>query len=228
MSAIKVAIRVRPSPNVANVWSIDAEKNGIQMVGGGNPFYFNRVFEPETNTYQIYQEMASEIVESVMTGTNGTIFAYGSTGSGKTYTMMGEPEHPGITPLAVDHIFKYIEDHPEREFVVGFSYFEIYNEKVRDLLKERAPADVRIKFSQKTATSAQFLTNTIIAAESNRATGSTSMNEHSSRSHAIVRIAVDSYQKGDDGVKLSSILNLVDLSGSECQKNTNAVGDRQH
>ena len=142
--------------------------------------------------------------------------------------MMGEPEHPGITPLAVDHIFKYIEDHPEREFVVGFSYFEIYNEKVRDLLKERAPADVRIKFSQKTATSAQFLTNTIIAAESNRATGSTSMNEHSSRSHAIVRIAVDSYQKGDDGVKLSSILNLVDLAGSECQKNTNAEGDRQH
>jgi hypothetical protein len=198
-------------------------------VGSSVGFSFNRVFQPDSKNLEVYQAVASDIVDEVMNGTNGTIFAYGSTGSGKTYTMMGEGSQPGITPLAVDHIFKHIEGHPERTFVVEFSYFEIYNEKVYDLLNERAVADVRIRYTQQRARSARYLIDTIIAAETNRATGATSMNEHSSRSHAIVRISIDSYAATGEGhIHLNSVLNLVDLAGSECQKNTNAEGDRQH
>jgi hypothetical protein len=229
MATIRVAVRVRPSANAIQIWRIDPENNSIQAVGSSVSFTFNRVFIPEEKNFEIYQAVASDIVDEVMKGTNGTIFAYGSTGSGKTYTIMGEGSEPGITPLAVDHIFRYIERHTERTFVVEFSYFEIYNEKVRDLLNERAVADVRIRYTQQVARSAQHLIDTIITAEANRATGATSMNEHSSRSHAIVRIAIESFSNSGDGqVRLASVLNLVDLAGSECQKNTNAEGDRQH
>jgi hypothetical protein len=229
MADIRVAVRVRPSPNTLQVWTIDSENNSIQAAGSSVGFTFNRVFAPEEKNFEVYQSVASDIIDEMMKGTNATIFAYGSTGSGKTYTMMGEGSEPGITPLAVDHIFRYVEHHTERIFLIEFSYFEIYNEKVHDLLNDRAVADVKIRYTQQTAKSAQFLIDTIIAAEANRSTGSTSMNEHSSRSHAIVRIMVESYPTdGDGSIRLTSVLNLVDLAGSECQKNTNADGDRQY
>jgi hypothetical protein len=224
MSAIRVAIRVRPSVHMHTLWSIDSNAQTIGIAGSQVQFSFTRVFEPSTRNFQIYEEMASDVVEAVMTGTNGTIFAYGATGSGKTYTMMGEGDEPGVILFAIDHVFRYIGQHRERTFTVRFGYFEIYNEKIRDLLDVRTGNDMRVKFTQQTAKSAQFLTDTIIAADVKRATSSTQVNDRSSRSHAIVRIAVESE---GDGQKLISVLNLVDLAGSECQKNTNAEGDRQ-
>ncbi|KAH0794977.1 Kinesin motor domain containing protein [Histomonas meleagridis] len=229
MSSIKVAIRVKPSASHLKVWDINENENKISLANNGTIFQFNKVYVPSTTTEKIYSEMASDIVNGVMNGTNGTIFAYGSTGSGKTFTIMGDAQNPGIVPLAIDHIFNYIDDHPERSFIVNLSYFEIYNEKIKDLLKENSIADSRINYSKQVFKSSHSLIQAILMAESNRSTGSTLMNEHSSRSHAIVRLEVKSYNKKvGDGIELRSVLNLVDLAGSECQKNTNAEGDRQH
>ncbi|OHT09588.1 hypothetical protein TRFO_21471 [Tritrichomonas foetus] len=169
--------------------------------------------------------MAGNVIQSFVNGANGTIFAYGSTGSGKTFkTMMGNDDFPGIIPLAVEHIFNCLFQNQANVYKVSFSYFEIYNEKIRDLLQ---PNHNEKQLTSKTATSAQMVFETIQAAEVNRSTGATSMNDHSSRSHAIVRIVLESQPRGERGVIYKSVLNLVDLAGSECQKNTNAEGSRQ-
>jgi hypothetical protein len=86
----------------------------------------------------VYDESAFPIVESVLKGYNGTIFAYGQTGCGKTHTMSGTPENKGIIPKAFDHIFGCIDDAEDnKKFLVRCSYLEIYKEKIRDLLSQR-------------------------------------------------------------------------------------------
>jgi hypothetical protein len=86
----------------------------------------------------VYDESAFPIVESVLKGYNGTIFAYGQTGCGKTHTMSGTPENKGIIPKAFDHIFGCIDDAEDnKKFLVRCSYLEIYKEKIRDLLSQK-------------------------------------------------------------------------------------------
>lgn len=226
--SIQVGIRAKPTSSSIHVWDIDPKESLISLASNGAEFRFNRVFSPETQTYEIYQEMADDVVQGFMEGYNGTIFAYGSTGSGKTFTMMGDNDHPGVTPLAVSHIFEHIQQDTSREYVVGLSYFEIYNETIKDLLRPNSERSKNIKFSQQLATSYEDVMRSIQGAEENRATGSTSMNEHSSRSHAIIRIALESKSAtNSNGSTLRSVLNLIDLAGSECQKDTNAEGSRQ-
>ncbi|OHT10246.1 hypothetical protein TRFO_04250 [Tritrichomonas foetus] len=226
--SIQVGIRVKPTNSTMRVWDIDSKNNRITLASSGTEYNFNRVFSSDVQTFEIYQEMADDVVEGFLNGYNGTIFAYGSTGSGKTFTMMGNDNHPGITPLAVQHIFEHIQNDPTRKYIVAISYFEIYNETIKDLLHENSERDKRIKFSQQIARSYEDVMITIKGAEENRATGATSMNEHSSRSHAIIRIALESLPVNNPhGVILRSVLNLIDLAGSECQKDTNAEGSRQ-
>jgi hypothetical protein len=149
MTTIRVGIRVRPSTHARTFWVIDSDPNTIGTHASQSRISFNRVFDPTARNFQVYQEMAGEIVDSVMTGTNGTIFAYGATGSGKTYTMMGEGDEPGITLFAVDHVFRHIGEHPERKFTIRFGYFEIYNERIRDLLNatERNFCPIRHRYN---------------------------------------------------------------------------------
>ncbi len=78
--------------------------------------------------------MAQQVIEDAMQGVNGTIFAYGQTASGKTFTMRGSDEAPGIVPLAIRQIFGRIRECTDQEFLLRVSYLEIYNEKARDLL----------------------------------------------------------------------------------------------
>ena len=226
--SIQVGIRAKPTNNNLNIWSIDSKKNKIIFNNNGSEYIYNRVFQPSIQTYEIYHEMADDVIEGFLEGYNGTIFAYGSTGSGKTFTMMGDNEHPGITPLAVQHIFEHIQNDRSREYIVGFSYFEIYNETIKDLMKPNSQRTKNIKFSQVITNSYEDLMATIKRSEENRATGATSMNEHSSRSHAIIRIALESTSVNNQGSAVRrSVLNLIDLAGSECQKDTNAEGERQ-
>ena len=100
-------------------------------------FTFDGVYYMKDTTQQIYEEICFPLVEGVLQGFNGTVFAYGQTGCGKSYTMMGvedPPENKGIIPRAFDHVFDQVAVEEDMKYMVQASYLEIYNEEVRDLL----------------------------------------------------------------------------------------------
>ncbi|KAJ6626778.1 Kinesin-like protein KIF3A, partial [Pseudolycoriella hygida] len=191
----------------------------------------------------LYIDTARPIVDKVLEGYNGTILAYGQTGTGKTYTMSGNPESPqtkGIIPNTFAHIFGHIAKAKDNQkFLVRVSYMEIYNEEVRDLLgkelhkslevKERADIGVYVKdLSGYVVHNADDLDNIMKLGNKNRVVGATKMNVESSRSHAIFSITVESSEMDDKGaehVKMGK-LQLVDLAGSERQSKTQATGIR--
>ncbi|KAI8811695.1 P-loop containing nucleoside triphosphate hydrolase protein [Cladochytrium replicatum] len=161
-----------------------------------------------------------------MEGINGTVFAYGQTASGKTYTMMGVEEQPGVIPQAVEDVFNYIrEEAGDREFLLRVSYLEIYNETIRDLLSPEI-VDVRIHEDRKRGVYVSPLKEEIVTTpkqvmkviqrgEQNRHFGSTDYNEHSSRSHTIFQMVRVSPSTKLRGAVTISQLNLIDLAGSE-------------
>ncbi|KAM4049970.1 centromere-associated protein E isoform 10-T10 [Anomaloglossus baeobatrachus] len=225
------------------VWK--AENNTITQVDGARSFNFDRVFHSHETTCQVYQEVAVPIIHSAIEGYNGTIFAYGQTSSGKTYTMMGTPHNLGIIPQAVDEVFKIIQEIPNREFLLRVSYMEIYNESVTDLLcddRKKKPLEVREDFNrtvyvadltEEVVTVPELVMQWIKKGEKNRHYGETKMNDHSSRSHTIFRMIVESRERNDpgnsencDGAVMVSHLNLVDLAGSERASQTGAEGVR--
>uniref|UniRef100_A0A3P9C3X0 Kinesin motor domain-containing protein n=2 Tax=Haplochromini TaxID=319058 RepID=A0A3P9C3X0_9CICH len=106
----------------------------------------DRVFAADETTSQLYNGIAKPLVVSTVEGYNGTIFAYGQTSSGKTFTMMGTSRTPGVIPQAVEDVFQSIKNFPKKEFLLRVSYMEIYNETVTDLLVDswkRKPLEVR-------------------------------------------------------------------------------------
>lgn len=206
-------------------------------------YYFDNVFDGGSNQLDLYVDTARPIVDKVLEGYNGTILAYGQTGTGKTYTMSGNPDSPqtkGIIPNAFAHIFGHIAKARENQkFLVRVSYMEIYNEEVRDLLgkdvskslevKERPDIGVFVKdLSGYVVHNADDLENIMRLGNKNRAVGATKMNQESSRSHAIFSITVESSELGEGGVQHVRMgkLQLVDLAGSERQSKTQASGQR--
>ncbi|EDV96319.1 kinesin-like protein KIF3A [Drosophila grimshawi] len=206
-------------------------------------YYFDNVFDGVSNQMDLYVDTARPIVDKVLEGYNGTILAYGQTGTGKTYTMSGNPDSPqtkGIIPNAFAHIFGHIAKARENQkFLVRVSYMEIYNEEVRDLLgkdvskslevKERPDIGVFVKdLSGYVVHNADDLENIMRLGNKNRAVGATKMNQESSRSHAIFSITVESSElaEGDMQHVRMGKLQLVDLAGSERQSKTQATGQR--
>merc|ERR1719191_1162611 len=111
-------------------------------------FTFDAVYGPNTQQAKFYDDTGYAIVESVMDGYNGTIFAYGQTGTGKTHTMVGPPEPEelhGVIPRTFNHIFTNINTSPNKKFLVRASYLEIYNEEIRDLLSKNPKAKLELK-----------------------------------------------------------------------------------
>ena len=153
------------------------------------------------NTAQkdIYDNCAANIIENVLEGYNGTIFAYGQTGTGKTHTMTGgkDEDQKGIMPRSFDDIFKRIEgDSEETQFLIRASYLEIYNEEIRDLLSknprnrldlhEKADSGVYVRdLSYFAVKSVQEINDVLKIGMKNRSVGSTNMNAQSSRSHSL-------------------------------------------
>ncbi|KAE8677094.1 Kinesin-like protein NACK1 [Hibiscus syriacus] len=194
----------------------------------------NRVFDCDCPTSQVYEEGAKDVALSVLHGINSSIFAYGQTSSGKTYTMRG------ITDYAVADIYDYIERHEEREFLVKFSAMEIYNEAVRDLLSsdttplrllddpERGTVVERL--TEETVTDKEHLQELLSICEAQRQIGETALNETSSRSHQILRLTAESSAREYAGAKNSSVLaasvNFIDLAGSERASQTLSAGAR--
>lgn len=106
-----------------------------------SPYTLDTVFDGRTTTREVYLATTQAIIHQVVQGFNGTVFAYGQTSSGKTHTMRGGGEHPGIVPLAVQEVFDLIAATQDREFLLRVSYMEIYNEDINDLL---APENQRL------------------------------------------------------------------------------------
>ncbi|NXD14674.1 CENPE protein, partial [Nothocercus nigrocapillus] len=221
-----------------------SENNTITEVNGTKLFNYDRVFHSSDNTQQLYEGVAVPIVQSAVQGYNGTIFAYGQTASGKTYTMMGNDDSVGIIPKAIQHVFKIICEIPDREFLLRVSYMEIYNETITDLLcdiRKKKPLGIREDVNRNTyvedlieevVVSPEQVMEWIRKGEKNRHYGETKMNEHSSRSHTIFRMIIESRERSDpanancDGAVMVSHLNLVDLAGSERASQTGSEGLR--
>uniref|UniRef100_A0A8C4E9E5 Kinesin-like protein n=1 Tax=Dicentrarchus labrax TaxID=13489 RepID=A0A8C4E9E5_DICLA len=209
--------------------------NGEDTVG--KPYVFDRVLPPNTEQVQVYDTCARQIVKDVLGGYNGTIFAYGQTASGKTHTMEGnlhDPRLMGIIPRISRDIFDHIYSMDENlEFHIKVSYFEIYLDKIRDLLdvsktnlavhedKNRVPF---VKgCTERFVSSPDEVMDVIDEGKANRHVAVTNMNEHSSRSHSIFLINIKQ-ENVETEMKLSGKLYLVDLAGSEKVSKTGAEG----
>ncbi|KYO46857.1 kinesin-1 heavy chain isoform X2 [Alligator mississippiensis] len=237
---IKVMCRFRPlndSEVVRGDKYIAKFQSEDTVIIASKPYVFDRVFQSSTTQEQVYNDCAKKIVKDVLEGYNGTIFAYGQTSSGKTHTMEGklhDPDGMGIIPRIVQDIFNYIYSMDENlEFHIKVSYFEIYLDKIRDLLdvsktnlsvhedKNRVPY---VKgCTERFVCSPEEVMDTIDEGKSNRHVAVTNMNEHSSRSHSIFLINVKQ-ENTQTEQKLSGKLYLVDLAGSEKVSKTGAEG----
>ncbi|XP_029965938.1 kinesin-like protein KIF3C [Salarias fasciatus] len=208
-------------------------------------FTFDAVYDSNSKQRDLYDESVRPLIDSVLAGFNGTIFAYGQTGTGKTYTMQGawmDPEKRGVIPNAFDHIFTHISrSQSDRQYLVRASYLEIYREEIRDLLDPNhgSARALELRESPETGVYVRDLTSCVCKSikeieevmnvgNQARAVGATDMNEHSSRSHALFLITVECSQPGPDGRKHIRVgrLNLVDLAGSERQAKTGVQGER--
>ncbi|XP_052279055.1 kinesin-like protein KIF3A [Dreissena polymorpha] len=253
---VRVCVRCRPmnekekEQGCIQVVNVDTVRKNVTVnhkeSSRGEPpktYSFDNVYAPDAKQVDIYNETARPIVDFVLEGYNGTIFAYGQTGTGKTFTMEGVravPELRGVIPNSFAHIFGHIaKAEGDARFLVRVSYLEIYNEDVRDLLgkdqnqrlevKERPDIGVYVKdLSSFVVNNADDMDRIMTLGNKNRMTGATNMNLHSSRSHAIFTVTIECSDKGLDGEQhiRAGKLHLVDLAGSERQAKTGATGQR--
>ncbi|KAL2318095.1 hypothetical protein Fmac_031971 [Flemingia macrophylla] len=243
MERIHVSVRAKPlSPDDAKTspWKISANTISIPNY---SKFEFDRIFSDNCETVRVYEARTKDIVEAAVRGFNGTVFAYGQTNSGKTYTMRGSKAEPGVIPLAVRDLFQIIQQDVDREFLLRMSYMEIYNEEINDLL---APEHRKLQIHEslergiyvaglreEIVASPEQVLDLMEYGESHRHIGETNMNLYSSRSHTIFRMIIESRDRSEDEESGSScdavrvsVLNLVDLAGSERAAKTGAEGVR--
>jgi len=174
----------------------------------------DNVFTTHDDNSRVYDHIAKRLVRRVMEGYHGTVFAYGMTGTGKTFSMQGTASSPGVIPLAITDIFSYIRETPSREFLLRVSYLEIYNERIHDLLSmSTAPGagnapqeEIKLREDSKRGVYASPLKEEIVQSPTQllrviargdqaRRTASTQFNARSSRSHAVVQIVVESRER---------------------------------
>ena len=204
------------------------------------------VFKPSSAEYadqqRVFEDLGQGVLKNAFLGYNATLFAYGQTGSGKSYSMLGYGANKGIVPIACEEIFRRVAANtdPGKQYQVMFGMMEIYNERVRDLLRaDCPPGGLQVRQHPKAGFFVDGLTLTAVASYQevdkrmtqgiiNRTTASTNMNETSSRSHMLVvikfkQVVVDANKKS---TTITSDINLVDLAGSERAESSGATGDR--
>ncbi|XP_073125716.1 kinesin-like protein KIN-7N [Henckelia pumila] len=251
MEKICVAVRVRPSSKESvNSFRWKVENNCVSLHGfhntpvSGMSFAFDHVFDQDCSNGTVYELLIKNIIHAAVEGFNGTAFAYGQTSSGKTFTMNGTDNDPGIIHRAVKDIFANIQQASDREFLIRVSYMEIYNEDIIDLfavenqklqIHESLERGVFVAgLREEIVNNINQVLNLLQLGEAGRHFGDTNMNARSSRSHTIFRMVIESNQKAtnsskssssDDAIRVS-VLNLVDLAGSERVAKTQAGGVR--
>ncbi|XP_057325623.1 kinesin-like protein KIF14 [Microplitis mediator] len=273
-SNLTVGIRVRPmnskelsDPKVMSIVKVRGTNVTVDCDASQHTFVYDHCFVSYANTARtnhasqetVFNSMVSPLVQNAFEGYNVCLFAYGQTGSGKSYSMMGEStlsndlepsEDAGIIPRFCYELFSLAARNKNYAPSIEISYFEIYNEKIHDLLatnstnngNKRAPLKVRehpvfgpyvVDLSQHTVQSYEDLQTWLKVGNSQRATAATGMNEKSSRSHSIFSIIMTQGQKSESSSVSRSAessrrskINLVDLAGSERLSQTCASGDR--
>ena len=241
---VKVAVRCRPlndkEKNEEKVVEVKEKRKEIFLYNKKKDqtkqFTFDFVYSEKSSQIDIYQDCAYGIIESVIEGYNGTIFAYGQTGTGKTFTMEGIKNNEnlkGIIPRAFEQVFNTIEGTDHTEFLVTCSMLELYNENVYDLLSKEKGKKLKVREKPGSGFFVKDLLGFDLQSDkeciellekgsSNRHKASTEMNKDSSRSHCIFTITIETSIKDEKGNNLirKGKLNLVDLAGSERQKKT--------
>ena len=248
---LRVYCRVRPASKTEMEGPMSIEIKGSDQIivkdhdsdraDNKKNFTFTQVYGPGTSQEAVFKDCET-LMTSVLDGFNVCIFAYGQSGTGKTFTMDGNDEHPGLVPRAMKRIF---EDVAARETNYQhdcyLSMIEIYNENVRDLLRDTKADLSKVKYEimrdqlvgmyVKDLTSEQIHTAShakklIIQGNTNRATGATNLNEQSSRSHMLVTLTIrtKNHRSGDNYV---GKLSLVDLAGSERLSKSQTTGQAQ-
>ncbi|CAI4232929.1 unnamed protein product [Auanema sp. JU1783] len=235
---IRVFYRIRPvSECIKKAIEIDDLDNGIvyftQTNGKQLKKSADRVIPMTYTQEQIFSEV-SPIITSCIDGYNVCIFAYGHTGSGKTYTMEGPSGNPGINQRAIMQLFSTAHNSQgDIEYTISVSLLEIYNDKIRDLLNTNN-TNLQLRLSEDGKLSIPGLTSVVVESfehvgqvlndgKKNKAVSATGANEESSRSHVIVRVVVQGRNRITNLTTIGR-LNLVDLAGSERVSQTNATG----
>ncbi|CAG9319573.1 unnamed protein product [Blepharisma stoltei] len=202
-------------------------------------YAFDYSFSKDCNQDMVYEKTTKFLIEGVLNGFNATVFAYGATGAGKTYTMIGEFDSPGLMLKTFLEVFSRIEAlSGQRDYIVKLSYLEIYNEIVRDLLnpsmetleirEDPAKGVIVAGLNEILATSPEHVISSIRNGNRRRTSEYTEANETSSRSHAVLQIVVEHKDKasGVNAEILVGKLSLIDLAGSERASNTKNRGIR--
>ncbi|XP_073827226.1 kinesin-like protein 68D [Musca autumnalis] len=247
---VQVVVRCRPMSNKERSEGYDEvisvyPKRGVIEISNQTEtqkeqrkvFTYDAVYDPGASQTTVYNEVVFPLVSSVLEGYNGCIFAYGQTGTGKTFTMegiRGNDELVGIIPRSFEQIWLHINRTENFQFLVDVSYLEIYMEELRDLLKPNSKnLEVRESSSgvyvpnlhSVTCKSVEDMMNVMKVGNKNRTVGFTNMNEHSSRSHSIFMIKIEMCDIETNTIKVGK-LNLIDLAGSERQSKTGASAER--
>ncbi|XP_062999563.1 kinesin-like protein KIF19 [Elgaria multicarinata webbii] len=253
-----VALRIRPlnEAELEEGAAVIAHRVGDQMVVLMDPmedpddilranrsrektFIFDMVFSQTAAQEEVYLSTTKNLIEGVISGYNATIFAYGPTGAGKTYTMLGTDSEPGIYIRTLDDLFRAIEaTSGDMDYVVCMSYLEIYNEVIRDLLnpssgflelREDSKGSIQIAgITEVSTTNAQEIMELLTKGNKARTQEPTAANKTSSRSHAVLQVSVKqtSWVKDINEEVRVGRLFMVDLAGSERASQTQNRGKR--
>ncbi|XP_022522868.2 kinesin-like protein KIF18A [Astyanax mexicanus] len=201
-------------------------------------FVFDHVFGEDSSQVEVFENTTKGVVDGVLNGYNCTVFAYGATGAGKTHTMLGSSDNPGVMYLTMKELFSRMDQiKEEKVFEVAFSYLEVYNEQIRDLLANSGPLAVREDGAKGVVVqgltlhqpkSAEHILEALDFGNRNRTQHPTDMNATSSRSHAVFQIYLRQQDKTaslNPNVRVAK-MSLIDLAGSERASATNAKGAR--
>ncbi|XP_059972360.1 kinesin-like protein KIFC2 isoform X4 [Mesoplodon densirostris] len=232
---IRVLCRLRPG-TPSNLVSLEPGPGGTVTTcyrGHQRRFRLDWVFPPHASQEEVFRELESAVL-SCLGGYSVCIFTYGQTGTGKTYSMEGPPEDPGIAPRALQSLFREMGTGGQHH--VTLSMVEIYNEAVRDLLAPGPPQRLAVRqgpageggiqvagLTRWDVPNLESLHQMLKLGRSNRATAATAMNQHSSRSHALVTLTLRTASPSS-GPGTAGTLHLVDLAGSERAWKAGAAG----
>ncbi|XP_069713568.1 kinesin-like protein KIF18A [Phaenicophaeus curvirostris] len=201
-------------------------------------FVFDAIFDENSSQLEVFEHTTKTVIDGFFNGYNCTVLAYGATGAGKTHTMLGSPEDPGVTYFTMMALYDYIDQIKEDKICnVAVSYLEVYNEQIRDLLVNSGPLAVREDAEKGVVVqgltlhqpkSAEEILQILDYGNKNRTQHPTDVNASSSRSHAVFQIYLRQQDKTasiNQNVHVAK-MSLVDLAGSERARATNAKGAR--